>query len=236
MTYPRYQQRYVEAADNDQQAYAADVQARFGHSPANVEKLIRIAQVLGDGKALTSEHVKTLQQIHPEVPARNLVDMAAELNKQHPGDRQSMFIGAVSGDAAAMRGDVHLAGDAFRSVAKLVNDFTTHDVADTINQRRGGSADATPAWRPEAGSVRDIVSRQLEPKGAREAAALIDAGEPDAVRQAKGITADRIERASRTLHDEVPDDTRSSVAAAFDYHETEAVAVDQGWLESEDAA
>ena len=235
MTDPRYQQRYVAFADNDPQAYAADVQSRLGHSPANAEKLIRIAQRLGDGIALTSEHVKVLAEIHPEVPARNLADMAAQLNRQHPGDRQSMFLGAVSGDAAAMRGDVHLAGDAFREVSKIVNAYTTYDVVDAINAKRGGS-EAPPAWRPEAGSVRDIVARQFETPGAREAAALVDAGHPDAVRQAKGITADRIERASRTLHDEVPDDTRSSVAAAFDYHETEAVAVDQGWLESEAAA
>ena len=53
MTDPRYQQRYVAFADNDPQAYAADVQSRLGHSPANVERIIRIAQRLGDGDALT---------------------------------------------------------------------------------------------------------------------------------------------------------------------------------------
>ena len=235
MTDPRYQQRYVAFADNDPQAYAADVQSRLGHSPANVERIIRIAQRLGDGNALTSEHVKVLAEIHPEVPARNLADMVAQLNRQHPGDRQSMFLGAVSGDAAAMRGDVHLAGDAFREVSKIVNAYTTYDVVDAINAKRGGS-EAPPAWRPEAGSVRDIVARQFETPGAREAAALVDAGHPEAVAAAREGMANRMDRASRTLHDEVPDDTRSSVAAAFDYHETEAVAVDQGWLESEAAS
>ena len=232
--------RFVANADADPQAYAQYVRNKYGFSPQGVETLLAMEQHLSDGKALEPRHVRLLEQMHPQSPRGEIAEVVQALNEQHPGMRSKLFIAAMASDFDAMRGNFHLAGDAYREVSKLASEYTTQSYADELNRRVGVTAKdraERPEWKPAPGSTRDIIERQFEPKGSREMKAAVDAGDPHASQFVRNRLADTIERSAAVMERNKEDDDKTSlrdtVAAAFANSHAVEVGTDQGWLPEE---
>lgn len=230
MNMPTRARRFVANAAANPQAYAAYVRQNLGHEPQMAEALLNLHAHLHYGGRVEAKHVKLLQHAYPNV-AQQIPAIVDRLNEQPPGMRPRYFLGLLSGDTAVLQDRLHEAGDDFRALDRLSTTYHTEAIADELNRRRGGSADASPEWHPERGSVRELIHRQFEPLGAREAAEALERGDdPDVMRGARLVMADKMEAAVERLKPDADVLTRDSVAAAYDYQATDDVAVDLGFL------
>jgi len=220
-----YETRFNKRAAADPQGFDQAVKQRFGFPAADVDKLLRMASKLAQpwGGQLSGADIKTLQALHPHVSPRDIADMADRLNTSEPDRRFELFAGLLADDAAGMYGDYVNANDRFKEIADLTREYTTAEYAEAVNARRGGSADAPPSYKEPEGSVRDLVERQMVPKGMRELNDAFERGDPQAESAIRQHVADRIDNAADRL-EKPGDSTRDTVEAAFDLHQGEAIA------------
>ena len=223
MTSP-YEQRFQRDAAADPKSFNQGVKAKFGHDARGVNALLQISAKLATAtQGLSRADIATLQKLHPQADPDFISGMAAHINRSAPHERQELFSAALAGDRAALRGDFANAGEAYREIQRTARDYLTESYAQELNARRGGVEDASPAWRSEPGSVRDIIERQVTPKPAREFAQAYQDGDPQAQQGAKNMLADALDDAAARLVDE--DASRhDAVRAAFDLHQGEQLA------------
>jgi hypothetical protein len=238
---PSYQRRFERAANDDPGGFAQYTQQRLGHSPEVAQGLLAIHRHLVDGNKVTPQHVRQLQAAHPYVDGRQIAQMAHALNQQPPGERASIYLGCLAGDVPAMSGNYADAGPVFKELQSFTEAYHRESVAAEINARREQNIDPDmqrrQIERPQEDpmSTRNLIARQLEGdegKAARYINDRVEAGDPDMLRAVAGNLADTGERALEKLEDPEAS-TRDTVAAAFAYHEVEAVAQDQGLVSQE---
>jgi hypothetical protein len=86
-------------------------------------------------------------------------------------------------------------------------------------------------------SARALIAAQIDGKQgklAREVTDAMERGDPRAEGVIRESLAQTVERASERLRPDAEDvSTRDTVAAAFDFHEAESIAVDNGFVTQE---
>lgn len=219
-----YEQRFMRRAGTDARGFAQTVQQRFGFSPSGVGQLLDMASRLSQpaGATLTKRDVATLQALHPQVHPGDIAAIADRLGQLEPSRRFEMFAGLLADDPAAMYGDRVNATDRFREIEELTRQYTTEEMAESINQRRGGSevkpAWKPEAWKPEAGSVRALIEQQLVSKPHEQMLQRMNAGDPYAEEVVRQDVANRMDNALDRL--EQPEaSTHDTLSAAFDFHQ-----------------
>jgi hypothetical protein len=227
-----FESRFIAQARADAQGFTSTVRDRFGHAPAFVSQMLRAAGRLSGpgGGTLTKNDVAAITQAHPGIDPHYIASVAAKLNEAQ-GDRGAHLLALLSGDQAAVQGDYVNAGSDFKELQALSRDFTLHETVDAINAKAGGVEDAPPAWKPEAGSVRAMLEQQYRPKGEREFSEALARGDGHAHQTARAAVVEKMGRATDVLESGEAS-TRDAVAAAFNYHQGEAVAADQ-WGETD---
>jgi hypothetical protein len=231
------ERRFMQNADANPGAYQQYVQQKYGFSPRGVEQLLEMHQKLTYGGTLDDADVKLLQQLHPQAPPRNVAALAAGLNKEHGPQRADFFIAALTSDVAGINARFGEVGNTFKHVQDVARVYHVEQIADEINKRRdGGQMKPEPAERAvDPHSTREIISRQLEPKGARAAVEAVERGDPAAVSWARNNMADKLDAATATLYEDDKASLRDVVSAAFDTAEIESHAENQGWATAPEA-
>lgn len=221
-----FETRFNRRAAADPRAFDRAMRQRFGFDASGVDRLLSMASKLSEpsGGQLSSTDVKTLQALHPRTSPRDIADMASRINESAADRRFELFAGLLADDPQAMYGNHVEASDNFKAIAEMTRDYTTAEYAEAVNAKRGGSA-VKPAWTPEKGSVRDLLERATASKGLDNLHDAFEAGDPYAESVIRNNIADRIDNAADRL--EKPGDSRrDSVEAAFDLHQSEAVAAE----------
>lgn len=242
---PKYQDKFVAQADADPQAYAAFVRQKYGHAPDTVERMLLARQRLDRGEKLTGADTKMLQQAFSNTDPHWIASTVDRLNAQPPGLRSRYYTAMLAGDAAALGDDMVQAGEAYRGIERLAYAFDVESTAEAINAKRDAATakddkyNGRPAelkrYVPEKLSTRELISRQLEHPGARATADAIERGDETVVQATREAFAGRMAINAEVLADDGKDASiRDAIAAAYDDAAIEAVAVDEGWLNSED--
>jgi len=220
-------------------AYARQV---LGHDLATAERLLAIHRSLVDGHKIDSDQHQTLRAAHPNVPIRQLAAIVQNLNGQPPGMRADLYVALLAGDAKAVQGNFAEAGETFKQLQAFTRSYHTESVATQIDAKREATVDpevkARTIERPaeDPMSTRALLAVQLEGRQGKEARAvteLAEEGHPAAEAYVRESLAQTIERSSEKLAPDADVSTRDTVAAAFDFHEAEAVAEDQGYVSQE---
>ncbi len=213
---PDYATKLKRAARNDYPGFVQAVAGRYGHSPQNTRRLLDIATKLQapSGEMIGKADIAVLRETHPNVDPNYIARIADEINAAPAGTRANLYIAALVADGAVIEGNFHEASAAYREVSALAEHNTTLAYSEELIARRGGTAGASPAWRPEPGSTRDIIERQFQTPGERRLAAAYESGDPEAEDVVRVALADRIDRATDDL--ERADSTRDALSASWD--------------------
>lgn len=220
-----YERRFAQRATADPGGFGSAVVQRYGHTPANVAKLLDLGVKLSSpgGGRISDADVKMLQQMHPQSDARAIAATAAAINAEPPRLRGQYFIAALAMDTNVAADDLVGAGDAYREVQALVKEHETQTYADELIRRRGGNDDASPAWKPEPGSVRDHIERAMTPRAHREFVDRFEAGDPVAEDVGRHLLANVIDHSADKLENSSLG-LRDHLSAAYDMHASEAMA------------
>jgi hypothetical protein len=217
-----FENRFARRAVSDPADFERAVTQRFGFDSAGVGRLLEMASKLSQSGQLSGADIRQLQALHPSVSKDFVATVARRVNEAAPDRRFELFAGVLANDQAAMFGNHVDAGSDFKAISDMTQTYTTESYAAELNARRGGSEGSAP-WRPEPGSARDLIERQLEPPGVRELADRYEAGDEDALETARQVTANSMERSLDRLAE--PDiSTRDAVEAALAYHSGEQIA------------
>lgn len=220
-----FERRFAQRANEDPASFGRAVAQRYGHTPADVARLLDLGVKLSSpgGGRISDADVKMLQRMHPGSDAQAIAATAAAINAEPARMRGQYFIAALAMDTNAATDDLVGAGDAYREVDALVREHATQTYADELIRRRGGNEDATPAWKPEPGSVRDHIERAMTPKAHREFVERFEAGDPVAEDVGRHMLANVIDHSANKLEDSSLG-LRDHLTAAYDMHVTEAMA------------
>jgi len=242
MADPAYQRRFLRQADADPAAVNEYAKSVLGHDLATAERLLAIHRSLVDGKKIDSVQHEQLRAAHPNVPIRQLAAIVSNLNQQPPGQRADLYVALLAGDSKAVTGNFAEAGETFKQLQAFTRSYHTEAAAEQINAKRETTTDPEVAKRvierpaEDAMSTRALLAAQFEGqhgKDARTIAEAADQGHPQAEAYVRENLAQTIERSSEKLAPDADVSTRDTVAAAFDFHEAEAVAEDQGYVSQE---
>lgn len=221
-----FERRFAQKATADPGGFGSAVVQRYGHTPANVGKLLDLAVKLSapSGGKISDADVKMLRELHPQTDARFIAEVASEINAQAPALRGQYFIAMLTQDRSVGEHDNLVdASDAYREVQALVKEHETQTYADELIRRHGGNEDATPAWKPEPGSVRDHIERAMTPRVHREFVDRFEAGDPVAEDVGRHLLANTIDHSANKLEDNSLG-LRDHLSAAYDMHASEAMA------------
>jgi hypothetical protein len=216
MTTPSYQRRFMAQADANPHALDAYARQVLGHDMATAHRLLQIHRSLVDGRKIDPTQHDHLRRAFPQVPVRQLAGIVAALNDLDPGIRAQGYLGLLAGDMAVVSGDL-------ANAKREAN--TDREIAARKIERR-----------PEDPmSARALIAAQIDGKQgklAREVTDAMERGDPRAEGVVRESLAQTVERASERLRPDAEDvSTRDTVAAAFDFHEAESIAVDQGFAQ-----
>jgi hypothetical protein len=239
MTQPSHERRFERAARENPAALDAYTRQVLG-VPADVARLyLQVHASLIDGHKVTPQMVRAIQAANPTTYPHEIADLAQALNSVDPGSRPARFLAVLAGDVAAMGGNFSEAGETYRALDAFTSDFHAHAAAARISARADANLDPDIAARrierePEdPRSTRALIEAQLggQPmKDARYIAAEVERGDPDMLRAVGSNLADTMERSIERLQPEADVSLRETLSAAADWHEAEAVAVDQGMV------
>jgi hypothetical protein len=210
-----YEDKFIRAAQGP--AFEAAVKQRFGFDSRGVDTLLRIAVKLSSpaGGTLSDRDVATFHDMHPQLTPHQVADWAVRINKAAPDRRAEMFVGTLAGDLEGMFGDHVDANDNFKQIGKMVEQYAREDLSQSVNAKLGGSSNTSPAWRPEPGSVRDLLERATVPKGHRDMLQAFDSGNPEAEYFMREALATKMQDGIDRLA-EADLDMHSAVEAAYD--------------------
>jgi hypothetical protein len=214
----RYSDRLSRAADRDYAGFTGAVVHKYGLSPGNLSTVLRLATTLhsNDNAKLSSADIEQLQQAYRGVARPDEVAHYAQLVNNAPAaQRADLFCAAMVGDHEVMAGNYVGQGDAYRHARGLMEAAATLDYADTINAKRGGSADASPAWSPEPGSTRALIEAAMEGPERRDFRERLENDDPAALAQSQELLAAGIEQSSRWL-ERGEGSLHDAVSAAYD--------------------
>jgi hypothetical protein len=223
-----YERKFIKVSHDDPRGFDAACRRLYGHDPKTVTALLDVAAKLYQpaGGKLTDHDIKLLKTAHPNAGQGVIDAIAKGINDAAPRLRGAYFVGAITGDVNVLEDRMSDASSAYKQVDDLVTEYSVQEYAEAINQKRGGTADAPPAWKPEPGSVRDLIERQVTPRGVREFSEAVERGEPRAEAIARHTLATDIERAGGKLQDDSLS-LREHLTAAADLQEYESIAADQ---------
>jgi hypothetical protein len=241
MTTPSYQRRFMAQADANPHALDAYARQVLGHDMATAHRLLQIHRSLVDGRKIDPTQHDHLRRAFPQVPVRQLAGIVAALNDLDPGIRAQGYLGLLAGDMAVVSGDLANAGPAYKQLTEFTKAYHTEAAAEQIAEKREANTDREIAARkierrPEDPmSTRALIAAQIDGKQgklAREVTDAMERGDPRAEGVVRESLAQTVERASERLRPDAEDvSTRDTVAAAFDFHEAESIAVDQGFAQ-----
>lgn len=245
MTTPTYQRRFVQQADANPAALDAYARQTLGHDLATAERLLAIHASLGDGHKVNPTQHQQLRAAFPQVPIRQLASIVHNLNQQPAGSRADLYLGLLAGDAKAVQGNYAEAGESFKQLQAFTRSYHTESAAEQIDAKRDKTIDPeikarTIERKPEEPlSTRALIAAQIDGQWGKDVRQINDAierGDPHAEAVVRENLAQTIERSSAKLDPAAEDvSARDAVAAAFDFHEAEAVAEDQGYISKEPA-
>jgi len=228
--------RFLQQADADPQAYEAHVRQTLGVPSAVAEKLLNLHGKLHHGGQLQPEDVALLARTYPysKVP---MDDVAAALNAEPPGGlRARKYLALLSGDIPVLFDRLHEAGSDYRGLESLSTAFHLESTVDELQRRRdGGTVKPEPPQRRQEDphSVRSIIEGQMIPKGAREVAARIEAGDDATSRWFASRLADKAQAAIDVLgaDDDADVSLRDTLDAAATFHEAEEIGKAEGYID-----
>jgi len=226
----RYSDRFARAAAADASGFINAVVGRYGLSPANLSTVLKLATKLhsNDNVKLSTADIEQLQRAYTGVaPPHVVAHYVSLVNNAPAAQRADMFCASMVGDDAVLGGDYVHAGDAYRHARGLMEAAATLDMSEAINARRGGSADASPAWSPPPGSVRESITEQLKGRPRREMEQRLEQDDPQALEASRHALAAGIEQSSEWLARDDPGSLHDTVSAAFDLHQGESIAQEQ---------
>jgi len=244
MSDPAYQRRFQRQAEANPQALYGYTEQRLGVPPHIAVQFLQIHRDLTEGKKVTPAQTRQLMAGNPTVDPRMVSDLVHRLNQQPPHTRADLYLAILANDPAAYNGSYAESGPLLKELQAFTKTYHTETMAAEINARREERADpellAKVIERPQHDplSTRALIEAQIDGdvgKRARYVADLIEQGDPNASVVLADNLANRAESAMERLQPEAEGSTRDSVAAAYDFHEVEAIAEDQGLVSKEDA-
>lgn len=211
--------RREQVYEQNPTGYAAHVRSRWGHDPATLERLVDIVNRISHNPEaqLQTEDVAYIAKAHQGVSPGFINQMAAHINALPWSQRSHALIGALSGDVDAVNGQPGTS-EAFKASQRLAEDMGQLSIVGELNARAG--TEAREPWKPEPGSVRDLLDRQINKAQHHVEGRLADPYDVRARDIHRLYLASEIETAGEHLRSG-QNDLRSSLEAAFDMHNAE---------------
>lgn len=234
------ERRFIDAANANPQGFEIYIRNRLGVSGADAAKLFAIHESLHRGNALGKSDIEAITHAYRgQISAREVADIAAGLNGEHPGDRPRQYLALLAGDIEALYGQPNPGKD-LRDLTALAEGYHRETMVEAINAKRESREPrdraAVEVQRPEHDplSTRELIERQMQPVNAREISARIDAGsDPGLTAMFRESLAETAEKSMRDLASDETD-LRGAISAAVSMEQVRGIAEDQGFIESEE--